>query len=735
MGSDGIRLLSNDSDLYLAGNVRGVLYALSVFLEDYLGCRWFTPDCRRIPRKGTLRIPDIDRTYIPPLEYRTTNYRCMRDCEFAMHSRLNGTHQKLDEAHGGSIRYSHFVHTFNQLVPPDVYFDEHPKYFSMVNGKRVRERTQLCLTNPDVLAIATKRVRQWMRDAPDATIFSVSQNDWRNPCECPACKALAEREGSQSGPILHFVNAIADAVRVEFPGKLISTLAYQYSRKPPKFVRPRPNVTVRLCSIECCFAHPLATDPHNASFVEDIKGWSKVCKRLSIWDYVVNFHHLPAPFPNLYVLKPNIRFFVDHGVTSVFEQTYSSPPYTELCELRGYVMAKLLWDPDYDADTAIDEFIAGYYGAAAPHIRRYIDLAHAPFRRGAGPHMKIYTDPAKYLPVDFADKGRSIFLEAENAVADDPIRVDRVRAAHTGVLYLLLRENRVQHYRESNGRLTASEAGLADWLAAFKAGAEAAGMTHVRPRHLLQEFYDSLTAFGNDLKLLALSSQSMDAAVIPDLGARLYRLTDKRTGRNWLKVFREGEDVLLDKGGLEEYSGSKYRSPGWRARFTVVEHTASSARLKARLSNGLTLERRITLPSDRSAVCIRSTLVNTAQKPKVGRLRVHPVFTLAAPESAALMLKRGARWERLPLADLGDRRKIMRWQGSKRPEAWALVHSALGRMLVNRVTHGEASDYYSEADRGQGWISLELWSSETELAPGQSITLSYEYEVELLPSH
>ena len=349
--------------------------------------------------------------------------------------------------------------------------------------------------------------------------------------------------------------------------------------------------------------------------------------------------------------------------------------------------------------------------------------------------MKIYTDPAKYLPVDFAEKGHSIFIEGENAVADDPIRLDRVRAAHTGVLYLLLRRNSVQHYRESNGRLTASEAGLADWLTAFKAGAQAARMTYVRPRHPIQEFYDSLSSFGNDMKLLALSSQGMDAAVIPGLGARLFRLTDKRTGRNWLKVFREGEDILLDRGGLEEYSGSKYRSPGWRARFTVVEHTASSARLKALLSNGLTLERQIALRSDRAAVCIRSKLVNTTKKTQVARLRVHPVFTLAAPESAALMLKRGARWERIGLADLGDRRKVMRWQGSKRPEAWALADIASGRMLVNRVTDGEVSDYYSEADRGQGWISLELWSSETKLAPGQSITLSYEYEVEPLPAH
>jgi hypothetical protein len=64
----------------------------------------------------------------------------------------------------------------------------------------------------------------------------------------------------------------------------IDTLAYEYTRQPPRHVQPRPNVIIRLCSIECDSAHPLPA-PSNRKFADDIRGWSKICQRLYIWDY------------------------------------------------------------------------------------------------------------------------------------------------------------------------------------------------------------------------------------------------------------------------------------------------------------------------------------------------------------------------------------------------------------------------------------------------------------------
>ena len=472
LGLEGIVIRTKGTALVLAGNRRGVLYAVYTFLEDYCSVRWLTPDCTVMPKTGVLKVTDLNVRYVPPLEYRATDYPCHRDADFAVRNKYNGTQTRLDEPRGGKIAYSHFVHTFNSILNPRDHFAKHPEYFSMIKGKRTAGRTQLCLTNPDVIAIARKTVRQWIKAAPGATIFSVSQNDWHAYCQCPPCSKLAATEGSQAGPMIHFVNAIADDIAKDHPDKLISTLAYQYTRKPPKHVKPRPNVTVRLCSIECCFSHPLATCAYNRSFTDDLKGWSKVCKHLSVWDYVIDYHHSVMPFPNLRSLQPNIRFFVDNGVTSVYEEAAYFTPGTELAELRTWIMAKTLWKPDYDTDKAVNEFLEGYYGPAAKPIRKYIDLMHEQVAEHADWHMTIWSKPTKpWLNDKAVAQSVKLFDQAETAVKADATLLQRVHIARMPVQYV---------------RIVTAKPGQADaktanaLIDAFETSARKAGLTMVR---------------------------------------------------------------------------------------------------------------------------------------------------------------------------------------------------------------------------------------------------------------
>jgi hypothetical protein len=437
LGEEGIHIATKGPALALTGNRRGVLYACYTFLEDYLGCRWLAPDCAVIPGSGVFDLAEIKRRYVPPLEYRSTDYVCSRDADWAVRNKLNGQWSEADEARGGKVVYRGFVHTFNALVPPGDYFAAHPEYYSEIRGKRVGPaRSQLCLTNPEVLRIAIAAVRDWIEEWPEATIFSVSQNDWYNYCECERCRALADSEGSQMGPILHFANAIADDIHKDYPDKLVDVLPYQYSRTPPAHVRPRPNVIVRLSNIECCFGHPLESDPYNASFREDLEGWAKVASRLWVWDYVINYAHAILPFPNLYVLKPNINFFISNSVTGVYEEANYFSPGGELAELRAYVVAKTLWDPSYDTDQAIDEFLAAYYGAAATAVRDYIDLVHKQVKDRADLHVGIYAPPEiGYLTPQVLAESAELFDRAEAAVDNDPARRRRVEVARLPLMY------------------------------------------------------------------------------------------------------------------------------------------------------------------------------------------------------------------------------------------------------------------------------------------------------------
>lgn len=451
LGLEGYALeTSGKSLLITGGGPRGLLYGVYGLLEDHFGCHWFTPEVSSIPKKDPLVLGDLKEAINPPLEYREPFVKECFDGDWAARNRCNSSAALLTEKHGGKIVYNGFVHTFDGLVPPSQYFDTHPEYFAEVGGKRLKERTQLCTTNPDVIRIVTEGIMKRIEETPEATVFSVSQNDWYYYCECANCAAIAKKEDSQIGPVLKMVNEVAKAVAAKHPDKLIDTLAYQWTRKPPKTLRPEPNVIVRLCSIECCFTHSFTKcdSPLNKEFVKDVEGWSKICDRLWVWDYTTTFAAYVAPFPNLRVRADNIRFFVDHNVTGIFEQDVYNTTGGEMNGLSGYLGAKLLWDPKYDAEKAIDDYLNGVYGPAAPHIRAYLNDIHDKVEK-ENIHVGIWATPeAEYLTEDLLARADEHFDAAEAAAKDDAALLQRVQIARMPIDYV-----QVEHARHDASKV------------------------------------------------------------------------------------------------------------------------------------------------------------------------------------------------------------------------------------------------------------------------------------------
>lgn len=438
LGSDGIVIRTAGDDLILAGGrPRGTLYAVYSFLEDRLGCRWWASTASAIPQKTTLDVRDLNIRYVPLFEYREPFWTDGFDGNWAVRNKSNGNSERLDAKRGGKHTYQGFVHTFYPLIPPQTYFNDHPEWFSEINGKRTYDQAQLCLTNEQMRKELVKNLAAQLRANPAATIASVSQNDWHGNCQCGNCAAIEKEEESPAGLLLRFINSVAEDIETEFPNVAISTLAYQYTRKPPKVTKPRPNVIVQLCSIECSFSKPLA-DERNKKFRDDIVGWSKICNRLYIWDYTTNFRHHVMPHPNLRVLGPNVKFFADHNVKGLFEQGAYGTYGAEMAELRAWVLAKLLWDPSRDGQALIDEFIEGYYGPAAPHIRNYLNVTHDAVEAG-GDWLGCFSEhTAKFLSFETLSKGWTHLKAAEQAVQDDPDLRFRVQVDQLPVMYVFM---------------------------------------------------------------------------------------------------------------------------------------------------------------------------------------------------------------------------------------------------------------------------------------------------------
>lgn len=423
---DGFAIQTHGKSVVIAGGTeKGTLYGVNTLLESYLGCRMFSPIAQIVPKRKTISLPPISDTQIPRFKFRDAH---VLDSAYVAWHRLDN-HRDL---------FGLYVHTFARLVPPEKYFKDHPEYFSKLAGGRVSDG-QLCLTNPDVFRIVVDELRAHMKAQPEKLFWSVSQNDTFSPCECHACRTIDSAEGSPSGSLLAFVNKVAD----QFPDKVISTLAYQYSRSAPTTIKPRPNVNIMLCSIECNRSRPLETDSLSASFRRDVETWTSLTRNIYLWDYVVQFRNLISPFPNLRVLQPNLQYFAKKGITHVFEQGSGPSLPNEFKELRTYLVAKLLWNPDINVDSLMDDFLRGYYGAAAPFIRTYINTTHDSLE-ASGQQLGIYGFPLPmrhgYLSVACMDVYTELFGKAERAVQKDPAMSERVQIARLPLQFAILEQ-------------------------------------------------------------------------------------------------------------------------------------------------------------------------------------------------------------------------------------------------------------------------------------------------------
>ena len=442
-GKEEYIIRSDGNSLLIAGGApRGALYGVMGYLADHLHCRWYTREVTKVPRQSTIALTKLEDRQQPSFGYREAWFREAYQPQWALHNRLNPSGVPLPDSLGGSYISYPFVHTFNLLVPAAKYYDAHPEYFAEVNGKRLNgPHAQLCLTNPAVLNIAMAGVFSWIKEHPEADIFSIDQNDYGGNCTCAACKRVDEAEGSPAGSLLYFVNRIADSVAKVYPHVQLQTLAYDYTEAPPKNVRPADNVTIRLCHYGYCCNHAIGNCEDHQPFVERVTAWQKIAKRISVWDYYTDFAQYLMPFPNFESFKHNIKWYADHGVKGIFAQGNNVPDNGggEFSELRAWVIAQLLWNAERNPDELVNEFVTNVYGKAAPFISAYIRLIHREVE-ASGSHTGIWLGPeqVEYFSVPVMRQADSLFTRAFKAAAGDAPLTERVELAYLPVLYLKL---------------------------------------------------------------------------------------------------------------------------------------------------------------------------------------------------------------------------------------------------------------------------------------------------------
>lgn len=443
LGPEEWVIRTSGKDLIITGGrPRGTLYGVYHLLEDELGVRWWNPWEETVPQAKTVAVNVSELRGKPVTPYRDIYMLYGNDGgRFAARNRLNRDGDaRIKAEYGGCRDYGppYHVHTFNTYFPPKEYAAQHPEWYSLIDGKRVTDGTQLCLTNPELrqafLAklinfIETTSAAAKEAGAPPPDVFSVSQNDWLNPCQCDNCQAIAKAEESEAGPLLDFVNFLADSIKDKYPWVYIDTLAYQYTQKAPKTIKPRDNVIIRLCDTESDPTQPITSEA-NTKFREHLQSWARIAKNLRVWDYAVTYANpVGMPLPSMQTYAADYKFYHENNVEGVFTE-HEFGIIGDMRDLKIWMMIKLLENPYADCDKLVLTFTDGFYGPAGKYIREYLTALEAE-AKAKQTHTNWSSTPMSltYLNLGFITRAQKIFDQAMAAAGNDPVLQRRVRHA------------------------------------------------------------------------------------------------------------------------------------------------------------------------------------------------------------------------------------------------------------------------------------------------------------------
>lgn len=729
MGDEALRIRLDDNNLVIAGGrPRGTLYGVYEFFERYCGVRFLTKDHTWFPEAAAqLPIGNVDFSYEPPFSFRWSYYKANADYpDFAARLRVNTVSR--DEKLGGMTGQSLIGHSYARWISPEKYGKTHPEYFALIDGERkcniAAPSTEPCVTNPEVIDIITKNVLDEIAANPAMENIAVSQNDNDGYCRCPRCAEINEREGTPMGANLALVNAVAERVEKVYPNVKVGTLAYWYTRKAPKTIKPRHNVQIQLCSIECCELHPINDPncPKNVPFNQDIQDWKAICDNVWIWNYNTNFSYYDLPFPNLSVIGPNVRLFRDSHAKGVFMQANAMGDAGEMCDLRNYLMARTLWNPDLESGALVEEFCKLHYAQAAAPILEYLKLVQDQAEKH-GNHPNCGAFPVELgLTPEGVVQGFELFQKALSLAPDDTVRA-RVEMASIPTYRAMI---------VANGRPWKNEGGVikrdlperfASVIPDYIALCKKHNMSYVAEGKESSNYFEQLE------KMAAMPAVSLENDVwrmtfLPEQNGKMVELFHKPSGHFVLQGINH--DNIL-QGCLDEVGQAGFKSEAFSRFDARVE--GDRIQLTRTLDDGSTVARSIGfMPGEPGTIQCTSRVTHRGAAPMLYQFRTRPEFnayTNSADEKVVTAYAKGDTWTSFNRA----------WKEGTGPDNNILLDARGGAFAYfnHEAKSGLEVSYAPDTIKYPRlrWypqyeqINLELFSKDVELKTGESLGFEY----------
>ena len=409
------RLVSDGGDklTVYGADEQGVIYGVYTLLEKHMGCRWYAPDTEKTVALRNWRFPRLDEHG----KCAFFHFHVGAKTDVVDPAWLLRNKQTEEAAYSVGVRQGspRGTHTF-----PDYAAEVkklHPEMFGInpaaAKGKKCES---LCLTDTKMREyVAEQMIRYIEKDrsrrkpgSPHYSLVDVydlapADGVGGEQCMCENCKAMMEREGSYSGPNIDFCNAVAAIVNRKYPEIKVRTLAYSYVVNPPKTVVANDNVIVRFCKTGVF--KPLVPESENAP---DFLKWRKHTKKLGVWSYWRTYHGQMYPHVKSRTdIEAELRFCADNGVWSYYAEQEDATQRS-FAMLQHWIFLKMCENPYQSVKKLSDEFMAAYYGKAAPVMDAYLTYLES-----------RQCEDQTYLNREFFEKANAWLDEAESLATGD----------------------------------------------------------------------------------------------------------------------------------------------------------------------------------------------------------------------------------------------------------------------------------------------------------------------------
>ncbi len=461
------RIRSVGKNIYIWGEgPHGNADAVYDFLEDLLGCRWYTTrGDEYVPKKTRIAFDKLDHSRVP--SFVGVNfwggdpgaYRACRD--FYRRSRMdwgfNGEYAPLGP---------NYFHSPSQMLPPGVdakgigptnlhpaykyfkdkkYFVTNPEFFTMTaEGKRTVH--QLCYSNPELRRELIKNyelvIEKEYKGGEAVVVCDLNDNNgvpWNSikvTCACPGCLKLVEKHKDGAGPYYDFLIYMSEHFKKKYPLIKIKGLAYMLSEFPVLGVERFPdNIIIDRSPLWKNFLKPMR-HPSNAMMLMQMKAWARKCGEFQ-------FQMYPTIYPRYYFgswplvanvrqLAENLRVAKRIGVARIAGECGFFPFHQiGFNDLRFFVLAQLTRDATRDERKLAEEFFTRLYGKAAPLMIKYYNEIEKCEAEESN-FMRWCPDPRatlSYLTPENLIRWEAMFDEMESLSADEPRALLKVRTA------------------------------------------------------------------------------------------------------------------------------------------------------------------------------------------------------------------------------------------------------------------------------------------------------------------